>query len=287
MSYVFNQITQTNCADSQPDLKYLQLDDLINSLETYMDRENESVSLAKFLNRNATFLFAPQGNSLTIEKHLKFWEMLFEMLLSADSTVNRIAASTIAHLITSFSATQTPNSLDYDTIAINRLAVELFTELNFKSQPLQTVQFLVERYEFVCEFDSTSVENDEEFEVCFDKGVESIQSSYYYHLVDICEVLAGLLQLSGNNESLMDMFNSNYKLICSRLNAELDRTFLILDRMYFNELTSTKLASHLMFVKKLAGSADSNNQDEMRRVVQCVNERRELFNSFLLMHLDE
>ncbi len=53
-------------------------------------------------------------------------------LLNADSEVNRLAASTIASL-------KKDTNHDYDLIAINKLAVDLFTELNFKSEPLQTV----------------------------------------------------------------------------------------------------------------------------------------------------
>ncbi len=273
MSYVFSHITEYS-AETPLHLSHLKIDELVKSLETYMDRENESLSLAKFLNRNATFLFT--DTTLLIDKRLKFWDILFDMLLNADSEVNRLAASTIASL-------KKDTNLDYDIIAINKLAVDLFTELNFKFEPLQTVKFLVERYEFISEFDSTSEENDEEFEVCFDKGVESIPSSYYCHLVDIIDVLQGLLVTDQGGSD----FNSIYKLICLRLSAELDRCFMILDRMYFNELTSTKIASHLMFGKKLVRFADSTNQAEIRRLVQRVDDHRQLFNSFILKHIDE
>lgn len=43
---------------------------------------------------------------------------------------------------------------------MNKIAIELFAEFFSKSIPLETVEFLIEQYELVSEFDSSSIEND-------------------------------------------------------------------------------------------------------------------------------
>ena len=79
-----------------------EFDDLIKSLECYMDRDDEAFCLSKFLDKNSAFLFAPD-NLLSDKYCFKFWDMLFEMLLQAEHEITRTASGIVAFLKINFS----------------------------------------------------------------------------------------------------------------------------------------------------------------------------------------
>lgn len=91
----------------------------------------------------------------------QFWDILLEMVLQNDHEIIKTACSLIAFLKINYGSGKTiGEKYDYDTIAMNKMAVDLFIEFNFESKPFETIKFLIDRYEFVSEFDTSAVEND-------------------------------------------------------------------------------------------------------------------------------
>ena len=72
----------------------LMIDDLVDSLECYLDKDNETFCLSKFLKVNSKLLLAP--NDILGKDSLKFWNMLFQMLLQSENEANKVACHIIA-----------------------------------------------------------------------------------------------------------------------------------------------------------------------------------------------
>ena len=226
----------------------------------------------------------------------KLWDILLQLLLQSEQEASKTAIRILSRLKLEFSAAskEPGDKFEYDTIAMNRLAIELFVEFYFERLPSETFVFLLKQYEVVCEFETAPGDSEEEFEVCFDKGVESVQNSHYYHLIDLCEVLHRLvLQLTeGSSNSLWDStllesLNDSFSLICSRLKTELYTAVKTLKQMHFNELQFTKVTSHLMFLQKLAPYVNESNRTRLEdELTQLKGANKKLLNSFMHVYLE-
>lgn len=87
---------------------------------------------------------------------------MLQLLLQSEQESSKIASRIISRLTTEFSAKkeQEGEKFEYDTIAMNRLAIELFVEMYFERFPCETFVFLLNQYELVCEFEAAPIENE-------------------------------------------------------------------------------------------------------------------------------
>ena len=179
MSQVFKLVTCNKEAD-------LQLDNLLESLDCYLDKENESICLSKFLYENCEFLFAPSNHFGS--RFLKFWSLLLQLLLQPDGESCITVCLIVKDLKIKFSK-NSDSTYDYDVIAMNKLALDIFIEFYIESMPYETIKFLLDQYELVCEFDSSSIENEVScclvFFVRFIQGhflkLENFKSSFFFN----------------------------------------------------------------------------------------------------------
>ena len=113
MSQVFNQITSTAQLDSPDWSAMLELEKLIEILESFLDRNNEASCLSKFFSQNANFLLVsisasgkfkfsihcliqPTKKSLIYSDKtslLKFWDILLQLMLQVDQESSKIACN--------------------------------------------------------------------------------------------------------------------------------------------------------------------------------------------------
>lgn len=82
-----------------------------------------------------------------------------------------------------------------------------------------------------------------------------------------------------------EAFNNTFRSICNRLELELNTTAFMLKRMHFNDLKFTKVASHLMFLQKLAPFTRKSNQDGLSEELRKLRKKGKFLNSFMHVYL--
>ncbi len=120
----------------------------------------------------------------------------------------------------------------------------------------------------------------------FDKGVESIQNSYYFYLIYLSDALVHLMKRIDQQltiyKSIFDYLNLKYNFLSKRLSVELELALKLICQMYYNDLKYTKIASHLMFLQKLAAYANDQNLTQLNAaVLSKLDTNKHLLNSFL------
>ena len=123
----------------------------------------------------------------------------------------------------------------------------------------------------------------------FDKGVESIHFVYYHYLTELTQSLCYFLNKSSNESKLKSQFDQKYKFICDRLRKELDLTFgcLIVEKMSFNDVKYTKIATHMMFVQSLSSYANDTNKLESETVLEMIKKHDRQINCFIKLFLNK
>jgi hypothetical protein len=91
--------------------------------------------------------------------------------------------------------------------------LDLFVELYFEKNSYRVIQFLVEQYELIIEFDSDNMNsnnNEDEFELVFDRGVESVRNVNFYFMIDICNLLKTLVSKT-TDQVINSYLNDKYR----------------------------------------------------------------------------
>ena len=99
----------------------------------------------------------------------------------------------------------------------------------------------------------------------FDKGVESIHSSYYEYLSQLINKLEALLSKNNISCEIEQIFNEKYKFLCDRLKREVDLALNSLEKtsLAYNEIKFSKIVYHLMFLKRLVAFTDRNSEGSL------------------------
>ncbi len=93
------------------------------------------------------------------------------------------------------------------------IKLDLFVELYFEKNSYRVIQFLVEQYELIIEFDSDNMNsnnNEDEFELVFDRGVESVRNVNFYFMIDICNLLKTLVSKT-TDQVINSYLNDKYR----------------------------------------------------------------------------
>ena len=96
---------------------------------------------------------------------------------------------------------------------MNKIGLDLFVELYFEKNSYRVIQFLVEQYELIIEFDSDNMNsnnNEDEFELVFDRGVESVRNVNFYFMIDICNLLKTLVSKT-TDQVINSYLNDKYR----------------------------------------------------------------------------
>ncbi|CAF1018189.1 unnamed protein product [Brachionus calyciflorus] len=234
----------------QISLEALCLDKLITLIDTYMDRSDEALTVANFLSKNKIYIFSSESKI----KSINFWDFLFQLLIEVEQESSQISSDIISSL-----AYYSDNS-KYEPVSMISIGLGLFVKTI--NNNYEALKFLLDQYEYVSECDSNPNSNDEELEVVFDKGVDAINTSYLYFLIELIKQIETIL-VNDKEESLLNLFETKFELIKARLNSELDLSLKYLDinKMGFNDFKYSKVSSHLMFLSKLVKYYESGFED--------------------------
>ncbi|CAF1076680.1 unnamed protein product [Brachionus calyciflorus] len=235
----------------QISLEALCLDKLITLIDTYMDRSDEALTVANFLSKNKIYIFSSESK-IGI-KSINFWDFLFQLLIEVEQESSQISSDIISSLAYS-------DNSKYEPVSMISIGLGLFVKT--LNNNYEALEFLLDQYEYVSECDSNPNSNDEELEVVFDKGVDAINTSYLYFLIELIKQIETILVLD-KEESLLNLFKVKFELIKGRLNSELDFSLKYLDinKMGFNDFKYSKVSSHLMFISNLGKYYESGFED--------------------------
>ena len=122
--------------------------------------------------------------------------------------------------------------------------------------------------------------------------MESIHFVYYQYLIELTQKLRSLLPFTTeiqNKEKLRDQFNQEYKFLCDRLRKELELAMscLNIEKMSFNDVRFTKIATHIMFVESLSEFANDVNKIECENILDKVKTSNRQINCFLKLYLNK
>lgn len=237
-------------------------------LESYMDRNDEALHLAELLNRNQ-FVFT-QSEPVFI----KFWSLLFELLVQLDQESSRIMSSIVFNMISTSDNKGTKFRLD--PVAMIKPALDLFMN-RFEASGNQAVEFLLDQFVTCSECDSDSSQNDDvEMEMVFDKGVETVHSAHFIYLY----ALLGKLEHRKSTS-----LNEKFEIMVERLEKEIDMMARCLNSMSYNELRYSRLASHLLFIMNdsIQAQLTTENRERLDKLLDSkLKDVSTYFNSFLV-----
>lgn len=241
---------------------------LIDLLESYMDRNDEALHLAELLNRNK-FVFT-QSEPVFI----KFWSLLFELLVQLDQESSRIMSSIVFNLISTSENKETQFRLD--PVAMIKPTLDLFMN-RFEASGNQAIEFLLDQFVTCSECDSDSGSNDDvEMEMVFDKGVETVHSAHFTYLSELLDKL--------EHRKCVNL-NEKFETMIERLEKEVDMVARCMNSMSYNELRYSRLASHLLFVMNDSVQAQLATENRQRLDKLLDSKLKDVsthFNSFLV-----
>lgn len=120
----------------------------------------------------------------------------------------------------------------------------------------------------------------EELEVVFDRGVESIQNNSFYYLIDICNSLNKLLE-NTETKDINDYLNLKYKQIIEALDNEITYAIEQLDKMLFNDVRYAKMSCCLKFLKQLYLRTSHVNRKAFDSILIRLNCNKHYLNCFV------
>lgn len=172
---------------------------------------------------------------------------------------------------------------------MNKIALDLFVELYFEKNSYQVIKILVEQYELIIEFDSDNMRsnnNEDEFELVFDRGVESVQNVNFYFMIDICNLLKTLV-LKTTNQDIISYLNDKYRNIIDLLNNdEIKNAFENLKKMQFNDVRFTKITFGLKFLKFLNEYVNRENKLNFAKLTSEITKNNQFLNCFVNFYLN-
>lgn len=131
----------------------------------------------------------------------------------------------------------------------------------------------------------------------FDKGVESIHFVYYHYLQELTQFLGSILEKREkkySNDTIQErryfqIFEEKYKFMCERLRNELDIAlgYLNNEKMSYNDVRFTKIATHIMFIQSLSKFANESNKLEFENVLEKVKKYDRQINCFIKLYFDK
>lgn len=123
----------------------------------------------------------------------------------------------------------------------------------------------------------------EELEIVFDRGVESVQNSLFYFLVDICTRLNELLS-SVENQEIEEYFNLKYKLILVTVDNELDNAVAQLAKMAYNDVKYAKISCCLKFLNLLCTHPNQVNKQKFSNLLNKLKKHQQFLSCFIQTH---
>jgi len=172
---------------------------------------------------------------------------------------------------------------------MNKIGLDLFVELYFEKNSYRVIQFLVEQYELIIEFDSDNMNsnnNEDEFELVFDRGVESVQNVNFYFMIDICNLLKTLVSKT-TDQYINNYLNDKYRNIIDILNKdELKNAFDNLKKMQFNDVRFTKITCSLKFLKCLNQYVNRENKLNFAKLISDITKNDQYLNCFINFYLN-
>ncbi len=172
---------------------------------------------------------------------------------------------------------------------MNKIGLDLFVELYFEKNSYRVIQFLVEQYELIIEFDSDNMNsnnNEDEFELVFDRGVESVQNVNFYFMIDICNLLKTLVSKT-TDQYINNYLNDKYRNIIDILNKdELKNAFDNLKKMQFNDVRFTKITCSLKFLTCLNEYVNRENKLNFANLISDITKNDQYLNCFINFYLN-
>ncbi len=172
---------------------------------------------------------------------------------------------------------------------MNKIGLDLFVELYFEKNSYRVIQFLVEQYELIIEFDSDNMNsnnNEDEFELVFDRGVESVQNVNFYFMIDICNLLKTLVSKT-TDQYINNYLNDKYRNIIDILNKdELKNAFDNLKKMQFNDVRFTKITCSLKFLTCLNEYVNRENKLNFAKLISDITKNDQYLNCFINFYLN-
>lgn len=127
-----------------------EIDKLIELLNSFMDRNDEALMVAKFLFKNKCHIFSPKSHQIGL-KCICFWELLFQLLIEDSSESSQICSDIISSLTNSDHSKFEPMSMISHGLDI------CIQNLN---NTRESFKFMLDQYDLVSQCESR--ENDNE-----------------------------------------------------------------------------------------------------------------------------
>ena len=128
-------------------------------LDSYLDRQDETLALAKFLGHTFTLILAPSASKLPSAIYFRLWSMVMQILVDVhDPEACSIACSIVSGL--SNKAGQEGSNEKEDALYMSKLGVQTIVQTLFKENAFETLKFLIDEFSVVSQCESSQAEND-------------------------------------------------------------------------------------------------------------------------------
>lgn len=251
----------------------ISIDSLIDLLETYVDNNDDLSPISEFFRVNLTLFKLHESKNP--ESYVRLWSILMDLLVDVDR--NEVAIEIIAKLIDKKDL--------FDTVSMIKIALNLFIEQLYSTNPYKCIQFLLEQFERTSECDMSCPEEDEEIEVVFDKVTDSVSLITYQYCQELISKLLDLLNKNPSLEkTIEDLLNTKYSQINERLAHNLRYTFSNLlneHKTGFNEIKYSFITCNLMFLKELKEFINKENRKLHSELGEILDKHEPYLNCYI------